>query len=424
MMRTMKWAAAGLALLAAATILLTSAPAVGAGFQQVAPEEVGLSSERLRRLTAALEAKVEDGTIPGAVALIARRGKIAYFRTFGQRVKPEGEAMPKDAIFRIYSMTKPIVSVAAMSLWEEGRFFLDDPLSKTIPEFAGTQVGETGRGSLIRVPARRPITIQDLLRHTSGMTYGVFGESKIKSIYLERGINSKDQTVAEMTVKLAGIPLTGQPGSHWEYGRSTDVLGRVLEVLEGKPLGEVLQERVFGPLGMADSGFYVPGRNHRRIAEPYDEPGATRKNPVLLDVTEPPRYQSGGGGLVSTAMDYLRFTQMMLNGGELDGVRILSPKTVQLMASNHLGAEIVREGWAYLPGPGYGFGLGFAVRETPGISSWPGSVGEYYWGGYAGTYFWIDPEEELTAVYMMQDTVDRVPLRKLFKALVYQAIVD
>lgn len=399
------------------------ANAQAAELQKVAPEAVGMSSVRMDRLSAIMQARVDDGTIPGAVLAIARRGKLAYFETFGMRDKEAGDKMTEDAIFRIYSMTKPIVSVATMALWEEGRLFLDDPISKYIPEFSNVKVGYTDQGSLIAVPARNPITIQDLLRHTSGFTYGVFGKSKIKSMYLEKGINKKDQTTAEMVVELAEIPLTNEPGTHWEYSRSTDVLGRVIEVIEGKPLGEILAERVFQPLGMVDAGFHVPERKLGRLAQPYNAPDA-KVITVMLDVTKPPVYESGGGGLVATTQDYLRFTQMLLNRGELDGVRILSPKTVDLMTSNHLGAEINRAGWAYLPGSGYGFGLGFAVRETPGVSSWPGSVGEYFWGGYGGTYFWVDPRESLTAVYMMQDTNQRVRFRKLFKILVYQAIIE
>jgi len=416
-----------LAIVALAAINVAHAGAL----PSAAPEEVGLSAERLARIGAVMNAGVRAGEIPGAVVLVARRGKVAYFEAFGYRDRAAGAPMPRDAIFRIYSMTKPIVSVAAMTLHEEGRFYLGEPLSKYVPAFANMRVGVerfdegTGKARLDTEPARRPITMHDLLRHSSGLTYALIRDSAVKRRYRAAGLSSftQDMTLAEYTARLAKLPLAYQPGTVWDYGRSTDVLGRVVEVVSEQPLDRVLRERVFTPLGMADSGFSVPPDKHHRIAQPHRDP-ATGRTDNLIDVTRAPKMFAGGHGMVSTAEDYARFCLMMLGGGALDGVRVLGRNTVAYMTADHLGDEISKTGTLYLPGPGHGFGLGFAVRTHAGRSPWPGSVGEYFWGGYAGTYFWIDPAEELVVVYMMQSVGMRNRYRKLLRTLVGQAIID
>lgn len=415
-----------LALFAVATVATAASAET---LPRVDPTKAGFSVERLERLSNAMQAEVDRGRIPGAVVMILRRGEVAYEATFGMRDKAAGVPMTDDSIFRIYSMTKPITSVAAMMLWEEGKFFLNDPASKFLPALKDMRVAAettnpaTGRPVMRTVSTNGPITIQDLLRHTSGLTYGVFGKSAVKSAYLEAGVNKTDITMAEMTERLGKIPLVAEPGTFWEYSRSTDVLGHLVEVASGMTLAEFFEQRIFAPLGMADSGFSVPTEDHDRIAQVYNPPDAERKT-TLLEVTQPPTLLAGGQGAVSTIEDYARFCQMLLNGGSLDGVRILSRKTVELMTANHLGPDVSRDGWLYLPGPGYGFGLGFGVREAAGVSERPGSKGDYFWGGFAGTYFWIDPAEELIGIYMMQDPANRSYMRKLFRSLVYQAIDD
>jgi len=388
---------------------------------RVNPERVGFSTKRLDRLDRHLAEEVRLGRIPGAVALIAREGKIAYYKAFGHLDPKTGTPMPKDAVFRIYSMTKPLVSVGAMILFEEGRLFLSDPVAKYLPEFSKMEVGTetrdaSGQPVVTTAPAQRQMTIQDLLRHTSGLTYGVFGRSAIKSMYLKAGVYASQQTLAEMVTKLGKLPLVSEPGTRWEYSHSTDVLGRVLEVVSGQSLDEFLAERLFGPLAMKDTGFWVKPENQARIAQAGKDP-KTGRSIQLIDVTSRPTLLSGGGGGVSTAEDYLTFAQMLLSGGWFNGVRILSPKTVDFMTADHLGT---------IPGflPGNGFGLGFAVRMTTGVATVPSSIGTYYWGGLAGTVFWVDPEEELIAILMVQAPSELARLTNLFYSLVYQALVD
>jgi len=386
----------------------------------VKPEAVGLSSERLNRLSLILEEDVRQGKVPGVVALIARRGKIAYFESFGMQDIEKKEPMKKDSIFRIYSMTKPIVSIAAMTLWEEGRFFLSDPVAKYLPEFKDMKIGIEGM-YFKTVPAQNTMKIHDLLRHTSGITYGIFGKSTVKSMYREANLwFFIDHTLKEVCEKLGKLPLLFEPGTKWDYGMSTDVVGRLIEVLTGKTLDVALEELVFQPLGMKDSGFYVKQGKLNRIAEPFKG----EKEPPLLDVTEPPNFFSGGAGGVSTAGDYTRFAQMLLNGGQLDGKRILSRKTIEYMTSDHIGSVANLPDIRYAPGPGYGFGLGFGVRLENGRSSQPGSVGDFYWGGYAGTKFWVDPKEDLIAVLMIQNPLQSGYFGDLFRTMVYQAIID
>jgi CubicO group peptidase (beta-lactamase class C family) len=399
--------------------LLVSSAVLAQSLPMAKPEAVGLSSERLNRLSTNLEAAVKKGRFPGVVALIARRGKIAYFESFGMQDIEKKIPMKKDSIFRIYSMTKPIVSVAAMTLWEEGRFFLSDPVAKYLPEFKDMKIGVEGT-YFKTVPAQKPIRIHDLLRHTSGITYGVFGNSAVKRMYRDVKIWDFDHTLKEMCEKLGKLPLLFEPGTKWDYGMSTDVVGRLIEVLTGKTLDVALEERIFQPLGMNNSGFYVKKDKLNRVAEPFKG----EKQPPLLDVTKPPKFLSGGGGGVSTTGDYARFAQMLLNGGQLQGKRLLSRKTVAYMASDHIGPIATQPDLWYLPGPGYGFGLGFGVRLENGRAAQPGSVGEFYWGGYAGTKFWIDPEEDLITVLMIQNPLASGYIGNLFRTMVYQAIVD
>jgi CubicO group peptidase (beta-lactamase class C family) len=375
----------------------------------------GFSAEGLARLDNAIRAEVERGRIPGVVMMVQRDGQLAHSRTFGRQDPQSGAPMREDSIFRIYSMTKPIVSVGIMMLVEEGRITLSDPVAKHIPELANLRVGMEKDGKLDIVTAQRQPTVQDLLRHTSGFTYGVFGKSAVKELYTKNGVDSSDHTNADLVKKLAQVPLMYQPGTTWEYGRSTDVLGHVIERVSGQPLDAWLQARILGPLRMNDTAFYADASRQGRIAEAFvKDPDSGAAN-NLLNVREPPKYLAGGQGLVSTAADYMRFAQMLLNGGELEGVRIVSRKTVALMTSDHLGG--IRG-----PSPGYGFGLGFTVRLADGVSPLEGSAGDYNWAGLGGTYFWVDPRERLIAVWMMQAPGPRGYYRELYRNLVYGAM--
>ena len=390
------------------------------------PEEVGFSVGRLGRLDAALQKAVDSGELPGAVVLIARDGQLVHTKSFGWQDSEKKIPMSVDSIFRLYSMTKPVVSVAAMMLVEEGSLGLQEPVSKYIPEFKDMKVGveskdADGKPVLTLVDAKRQITVQDLMRHTSGLTYGVLGTSTaIKKMYVDAEIFSQKWVLADFVKALAKLPLVFQPGTGWEYGHSTDVLGRVVEVVSGQALDTFLAERLFQPLRMVDTGFQVPPEKRDRLAQPMPD-AYTGKTPELIDFSKRQTFFAGGHGLVSTAGDYLRFAQMLANGGELDGVRILGPRTVAYMTSNHVNAQIDK-GATYLPGHGYGFGLGFATRLERGQSEWPGSPGDFFWSGYAGTYFWVDPEEQLVPVFMSQEPVRRGYYRVLMRNLVYQAI--
>jgi CubicO group peptidase (beta-lactamase class C family) len=381
----------------------------------------GLDAARLQRLDAILNADVANGRLPGAVVLVARDGKVVVDRAYGRQDAAKGMPMRADSIFRVYSMTKPIVSVAAMMLVEEGKLQLSDPVSQHIPELKGLRVGVEKGGALEIVAASREATVQDLLRHTSGFTYGVFGKSMVKELYTKNGVDATNHDNAGLVKKLAGVPLMFQPGSTWEYSRSTDVLGHVIERVSRQPLDRFLEERIFRPLGMKDTAFFVPEEKQGRLAEAFATDPDSKRPVSLLEVRRKPTYLAGGQGLVSTAPDYLRFAQMLLNGGELDGVRIVSKKTVAYMTTDHLGAV---RGPTYLPGPGYGFGLGVAVRTADGEASYPGSAGDYFWGGLGGTYFWVDPKERLVAIWMMQAPGQRTYYRGLFRNLVYGAMMQ
>jgi CubicO group peptidase (beta-lactamase class C family) len=409
-------------------LFLVAIGGVAAPLPQAAPEDVGMSTERLAKIGATIQRAVDGGELPGAVVMIARDGRLVYSHSTGWQDKGRNVPMREDSIFRIYSMTKPIVSVAAMILIEDGLLGLHEPVSRYLPEFKEMKVGveatdSSGRTTFRTVDARRQMTIQDLLRHTAGFTYGAFTQkTAVQKLYKDLDVFSPKWVLADFCKALARLPLQYEPGTTWEYGHSTDVLGRVVEVVSGKPLDRFLAERILTPLQMGDTAFQVPPDKHSRIAEPIPDK-YTGKTPELLDVRRPANFFAGGHAMVSTAGDYLRFVQMLLNGGVLDGVRILGPRTVQFMASNHLNEQIAK-GTPYIPGPGYGFGLGFATRLETGMSEWPGGVGEYFWAGYAGTYFWIDPEEALVVTYMSQEPVRRQHYRVLLRDLVYQAITE
>ena len=386
-----------------------------------APEEIGLSSARLARLGAVMAGEIERGRVPGAVALVARRGRLGYFESFGRSDAATGAPMAKDTIFRIYSMTKPITSVAAMMLWEEGRFLLSDPIAKYLPDLSRLDVAVDRDGEIERVPALRAVTIQDLLRHTSGLTYEFRGSGPVHRMYRSAKVDSRAQSNADQVATLGRMPLLHQPGTRWEYGRSTDVVGRLVEVLSGQKLSAFFEQRILAPLGMVDTAFHVPPRHHSRLAEAFGRDPDSGLTVQLLEVRDPPNFESGGGGLVSTAADYARFLQMLLNGGTLDGRRLLSRKTIELMTADHLGPIT---GAPDLLLPGHGFGLGFAVRLHAGIAHVPGSIGQYFWGGLAGTTFWIDPAEQLFALMLIQAPGLRDYSRTLFRDLVYAAVDD
>jgi CubicO group peptidase (beta-lactamase class C family) len=387
------------------------------------PADLGLCPERVRRLMDTLNAEVEKGRLPGGVVMLARHGKTALLESFGVQDPARGIPMRKDAIFRIYSMTKPIVSVATMMLLEQGKLLLTDPVSKFIPAFADVRVAQSG-GEPPKAP-KKPPTIQDLLRHTSGLTYEFLGSAEVQRQYAQVRINNRGRTNAEFCDVLAAIPLMFEPGSVWEYSRATDVLGRVVEVASGQTLGEYLRQHILEPLGMLDTSFSVPPAKHERIAEPFaHDPDGGVRMPVF-DPREVPAMEAGGGGLLSTAADYARFLQFMLNKGELDGVRLLGPRTVDYMTADHLGNTPINPNinGDLLP-PGHGFGLGFAVRTAAGLAAVPGSVGLYYWGGIAGTTFFVDPAEDLYAMLLIQAPNQREYYRPLFRTLVYACLVD
>lgn len=433
--RSMRARSASVALVAALVLAVGSASAYDADAPVVraTPESVGMSSERLEKITAAFDKEVAAKRLPGAVVMVTRKGRLVYARTFGARDPKAVEPMRADSIFRIYSMTKPFVSVAAMMLVEDGALQLGDPVSKWLLAFKDLKVS-TGSGD---APLDRPMTVYDLLRHTAGLTYGeITQHAGVRDALAKAGLfkpgvmafDVRDMSGAEQVERLAKVPLVHQPGTTFEYSLASDVLGRVVEAVSGQRLGAFLQARLFGPLKMKDTGFYLPDRQKGRLAEPFEHDPIAGTPIRLIDVSKEPGNDSGGAGSVSTAGDYLRFEQMLLNGGVLDGVRILSRSSVKLMTADHLGARIPNAptpGGQLLSALGYTFGLGFAVRPADGLARLPGSAGDYSWGGYAGTGFWIDPQEALTAVFMVQQTGALVGYhRSLIRQLVYQAIAD
>lgn len=410
-----------------------TSPAARAALAAAPPEAGGMSAARLARLTSVFKKEIEDKKVPGAVMLIARKGKLVYTSALGARDPKGADPMRPDTIFRIYSMTKPMVSVATMILFEDGALELTDPVAKWLPAFKDVKVS-TSSGD---VAAQRPMTVQDLLRHTAGLPYGELTQNAaVKDALAQAGLfkpgvidfDVRDMTGAEQVERLARIPLIHQPGTTWEYSLATDVLGRVVEAASGKRLGDFMSDRLFKPLKMTDTGFWVPEARMARVAEPFDKDPLTGTAIKLIDVSRQPGNDSGGAGGLSTAGDYLRFAQMLANGGVLDGQRVLSRTTVRLMTSDHLGSRLPlapTPGGAVLGASTYTFGLGFAVRPSDGIAPVPGSAGDFNWGGYAGTVFWVDPKEQLVAVFMVQSAgALRVYHRTLFRQLVYQAIVD
>ena len=402
------------------------------------PEDIGFAGDRLQRVTEAFQGYVDSGRLPGAVVLIVRDDKVAYFRAFGYQDREKQHAMQPDAIFRIASMTKPIVSVAAMTLAEEGKLDLAAPVAQYLPEFKDLQVGveqrdpRTGETVLVMEPQKRPMMVHDLLRHTAGLVYGQFGDGLIHKAYRAANVSDRDQTLADMVTKLAKLPLAHQPGEFWEYSMAVDVLGRIVEVVSGTPLDRFVEERVSKPLGMASTGFYVREADVGRLAQPQTDP-ATGARPNLPDVTKKPQWLSGGGGMVSTAGDYLHFCEMLLHRGGWGEAHLLAPATVSLMTSNALPpgvgyterAKTMISDISPMPAMGQGFGLGFAVRTAEGRNPLPGNIGTYYWTGAWGTTFWVDPKEKLIGIMMIQVPLsDGSPYRRAMRNLTYQALLE
>lgn len=422
--------------LAVCSLVLSAAAAAAPLPRAKSPESVGFSAARLQRLTDAFNADVERGAIPGAVVMIVRDGQVAYAQAFGYRDRAAKAPMQMDSVFRIASMTKPITMVAALQLVEEGKLQLMHPAARYLPQLANMQVAKeqrdaAGEVKLVLEPARRQMTVQDLMRHTAGFTYGPLGDSLLQRQYRAANAMDEQQTNAEMVDKLAKLPLAGHPGEIFEYGMSNDVVGRIVEVISGMDFNRYVAERVAKPLSMKDTTFVLDAQQAARRAMPQPQPGA--KAPILApyDPARPPKWFSGGGGLNSTAEDYVRFCLMLINGGVLDGERILSRKSVELMASNHLPPNVTYGDYARemgltapLPELGQGYGLGVGVRMEPGRAVVPGSVGDFYWAGATGPYFWIDPQEKLIAVMMLQesDLERRTHYRSVLRNLVYQAL--
>ncbi len=479
-----------------AVLLLSFTASAGArDLPRVAPERVGLSPDRLARLTAHMNQAVTEGVMVGGLGLVARRGRVAYLETYGHSDREADIPMTADALFRIYSMTKPITGVAVMMLYEEGHFMLRDPIGRYLPALSDLEValstagGEADNETInaqsavdssaatdgsnsddavapptvatrtpsrdgaiprlievapptvaTRAPSRQP-TIRDLLTHAAGFTYGVFGDTEVDKLYRQAELMMDDMPLAEFVTRLGSLPLQYDPGTRWHYSVSVDVQGALVEAVSGMTFGEFLQSRLFGPLGMVDTSFVVPDEKWPRVAQLYS-PADTAADDIYAAFSsgnddtvglivadeqwnsgyrEGAQFEGGGGGLVSTVTDYLRFCQMLLNGGELDGVRLLSPKTVALMTADHTGD--LDEPYDEVD-PGYGFGLGVAVALDPGAVGEQSSVGTYYWGGAAGTRFFIDPEEELIGIFMTQSIPHRTRLRDEFKNLVYQAVIE
>ena len=386
------------------------------------PEDVGLSSTQLKRLEAVTKKNIDDGLMPGAVMLVARRGKIAWVSVQGRRVPDADDPMKFDSIFRIYSMTKPITSLVLMQLVEEGRLQVYDPVAKYLPEIGKMKVGGEvtvdGRPALRLSDPERAMTVQDLLRHTAGLTYGSRGTSPVHKAYIDAKIGDRTATNEELVKRLGGVPLLFTPGERWEYSVSVDVQGRLIEVLTGKTLMEAFNERVFGPLGMVDTAFQVPAGKLSRAAQPGQKPNGPPMTP-RFKVDDGAKYESGGGGLLGTTEDYLRFSLALANGGTFQGKRIIGRKTLEFMTADHVGNRPGRP-------EGFGFGLGFEVHtKLGGDSALIGSVGEYGWSGAAGTTFWVDPKEQLVGIYMVQaNAEDTRFLRNQFRSMVQAAIAD
>jgi CubicO group peptidase (beta-lactamase class C family) len=405
--------------------------------QMTVPESQGFDSRRLARIKPKMQTYVDSGNFAGITTLIARRGKIIHFDHSGVRDKASREPLDSSTIFRIYSMTKPIVCTALMTLYEEARFHLFDPIAKYLPAFAKVKVWNGDDQPL--VDPVRPILIRDLFTHTAGLTYNFLEDTPVSKMYLDAGLLSDSHSPLESVInELARLPLAYQPGSRWHYSMSIDVLAHLIEVLSGRPLQGFLKERIFSPLGMSDTGFSVSAQNRSRVAAMYGhadiathqftEIANSATGPVDVSKTYPTdntaTFARGGTGLFSTAADYLRFAQMLLNRGELDGERIISPAIADLMHSNHLPPNLMPYGIAIVTFPGYGFGLGSRVLLDPAASGMPGSAGEFGWAGAANTHFWVDRKLELVGIFMTQHMISIEPAHRDFQVLAYQALVE
>jgi CubicO group peptidase (beta-lactamase class C family) len=415
--------------IAAGLALLLVAFAVSTGRAE-SPLRVatGFSQDGLARVGDYMRNEIATGKIAGAVVLIQQHGQPVLFESFGVRDVDSRRPITADTIFRLYSMSKAVTSVAAMMLVDDGKLSLDDPLSKYIPAFADAKVGiekrnENGQPALATEPVDSPITIKDLLRHTSGLTYGFYGDGPVRKLYANSGLFDGDFDNAQFAERIAKLPLAEQPGTRWNYGHSTDVLGRVIEVVSGQSLFQFEKRRLLDPLGMSDTAFNVADATRRtRIAEPLPADRFTGPIAGIKDPTIPRAWESGGAGMVGTIGDYARFAQMLLNGGSLDGRRYLKAETVALMTSDHIGPETkIARDHSYFPGATSGFGLGFAVRTAvPANTSWP--LGEYRWGGAGGAFFFINPKDDMFAICMMQAPSQHERIQEQLKTLIYQAL--
>jgi CubicO group peptidase (beta-lactamase class C family) len=415
---------------AAALALQIVAIAIGqpgvSNAKSLSPGSASFSTEKLARLGDYIRNEIATGEIPGAIMLIQQHGRPVYFENFGVRDVATGLPMTADSIFRLYSMSKPITSVAAMMLVEDGRLRLDDPVSKYIPAFAEVKVGVEKPGetpALALEPVKRPITIEDLLRHSAGLTYGFYGDSMVRRLYAQANLFDGDTDNAEFAERIAKLPLAEQPGTLWDYGHSTDVLGRVIEVISGQSLFQFEKQRLLDPLDMTDTAFFVADKTKwALIAEPMPEDRTISPVAGIRDPRLPRRWESGGAGMVGTIGDYARFAQMLLNGGTFEGRRYLKPDTIALMTSDHIGPETgIARDFFYFPGASSGFGLGFAVRtSTPPTTAWP--LGEYRWDGVGGTFFFIDPKDDMFVVFMVQTPSQRGRIQLALKTLIYQAL--
>ncbi len=404
----------------------------GIGMDNIVSERTGLSAARLGRIDGWMQRLVDDGRLAGLTVMVSRRGQVAYLQSRGLADIARGTAMAADTVARIYSMTKPLTSVALMMLYEEGRFQLDDPVTTVLPCFRDMRVF-MGEGQ-DTVPAERDITYRDLLTHTAGLTYGFMNATPVDAMYRDGGVDfqTSDATLAEVVERAAALPLLAQPGSAWNYSIATDVIGHLVAVLSGQPFEQFLHERVIAPLGMVDTAFHVTPDRMPRFAANYargDDGRATLlDDPITSRFTQPRAIASGGGGLVSTVGDYMRFCHMLLGRGALDGTRLLGRKTVGLMTTNHLGGDMASMGQARFSESSYagiGFGLGFSIMLDPAAAQIVGTPGEYAWGGAASTAFWIDPAEEMAVILLTQLTPSSTyPIRKELRVLTYSALVD
>ncbi|WP_164937839.1 serine hydrolase domain-containing protein [Bradyrhizobium guangxiense] len=412
------------ALIAALAIMFAVVGATAGAEERAARS---FSPEGLAKVSDYIRNEVATGKIPGAILLLQQHGKPVYYANFGVRDVATELSMSADTIFRLYSMSKPITSVMAMMLVEDGKLALDDPVAKYIPAFANMKVGvessKGGKAALTLEPLERPVTIKDLLRHTSGLPYGAYGGGSVRELYAVADLFNSELSNVDFVAKITTMPLAEQPGRVWDYGFATDVLGRIVEVVSGKTLLQFEQERLLDPLGMTETAFYVADpAKFPRIAEPMPEDRSISPTTQVRDIRRPTIWESGGAGMVGTVGDYARFAQMLLNGGTYEGRHYLKPETVALMASDHIGPEtkVARDQY-YYPGASSGFGLGFAVRTSvPTGTSWP--LGEYRWDGVGGTFFFIDPEDDLFGIFMVQTPSQRGRIQLALKTLIYQAM--